>query len=288
MSRIEELKNQNPDLKIDVIELFKFLFDKPKYVELFINISKKESIFNSSRKDIKQILRDNFYISEERMINKSIFELMLIDGLLRLIGHSNYEGFTDFISYNERKLIDNTDLSKYKSFDDIKNAVSAAELKLNSKELEKQIQKLYETNEWLVLKPLSWEASKKYGYNTKWCTSAKDDSYQFYKYSRHGVLIYCLNKLNGKKVAFYKSFIDKKISFWNNEDIQIDSVETDLPHEILYIIKEQIQSCLMSNFAFFNEDEIENSKVKIIFDTATEQYNPFNHLMAYTPNPITR
>ncbi len=48
--------------------------------------------------------------------------------------------------------------------------MSLADLKMVDKEMEKQIEKLFEDEQWLVLKPLSYLASKKYGASTKWCT----------------------------------------------------------------------------------------------------------------------
>jgi len=258
MSKIEELKKQNPNLIIDFVDVIKLLLEKPKYVELKVNLSKKDKKFDSEKPYIKNNLRENFYISEEKTKDKSSIELIIINYFVEtFIGKDNYEIFYDFMSYNERKLIENNDLSKYSSFDDVRNAVAIAELKSNTKEFEKEIVKLYETNEWLVLKPLSWEASKKYGNSTKWCTAARGEYYQFYRYSKQGILIYCLNKLTGKKVAFFKE-LDNEISFWNAEDRRIDSIESGLSIDVLDIIKNEIHNCKNSNFSLFSQNEILN------------------------------
>ena len=84
-------------------------------------------------------------------------------------------------------------MSRFKSFEDLERQVSLAELRLIDKDLEKQIIKLYETNEWLVLKPMSFLASKKYGASTKWCTTQENDPDYYLRYSRRGILIYCMN-----------------------------------------------------------------------------------------------
>jgi len=259
MSKIEELKKQNLNLNINIVEVIKLLLEKPKYVELMVNLCKKDTRFDLDRVFIKDNLRSNYYISEVKIKDKSSIELMMINYFLdTFINKTNYDLFYDFISYNERKLIENNDLSKYSSFDDVRNAVAIAELKSNTKEFEKEIIKLYETNEWLVLKPLSWDSSKKYGNNTKWCTAAKNEHYQFYNYSRRGILIYCLNKLTGKKVAFFKENSDNEISFWNAEDRRIDSIESGLSMEVIDIIKNEIYNCKNSNFSLFSENEIKN------------------------------
>ena len=104
------------------------------------------------------------------------------------------------------------------------NQLSLAELKFNAKQMESQIIKLMDTDEWLVLRPLTYLASKKYGSNTKWCTTSEGNPDYFIKYSSKGVLIYCLNKKTGYKVASFYSLDknDPEFSFWNQKDDRID------------------------------------------------------------------
>ena len=78
--------------------------------------------------------------------------------------------------------------------EDVMNQISIAELKLIDKELEKLVLKLHEDEEWLIIKPLTYESSKKYGAGTKWCTAADNEDYQFYNYTNRGILIYTINK----------------------------------------------------------------------------------------------
>jgi hypothetical protein len=67
--------------------------------------------------------------------------------------------------------------------------------KLLEKNLSKEINVVYEDDEWFLLKPLTLESSVKYGYGTKWCTASKDHSEPFYEYSSRGILIYIINLL---------------------------------------------------------------------------------------------
>ena len=60
--------------------------------------------------------------------------------------------------------------------------MSLADLKMVDKEMEKQIEKLFEDEQWLVLKPLSYLASKKYGASTKWCTASDKEPDYYYRY----------------------------------------------------------------------------------------------------------
>jgi hypothetical protein len=99
--------------------------------------------------------------------------------------------------------------------------------------------------QWLVLRPLTHQAAVKYGYGTKWCTSMKHDHDYFRRYSRRGVLVYCLDKETGDKIAFFHNIdtdYDRETSFWNIKDERIDSMESGLPPYVLDIIKEQIAS----------------------------------------------
>lgn len=256
MSKIEELKKHNPNLKIDIIDVFQILTKKSKYVELLVNLFKNSKRFDGEREYLIKDLREKFYICDAKLQNKKTYELMFYLHILRETIGDNTETFQNFIEFNERKLIENNDLTKYRNFDEIINAVSLAELKSNLKEFEKEIFKLYETDEWLLLKPLSWDSAIKYGYGTRWCTSSRDEYYQFYRYSQNGILIYCINKLTGKKVAVHKDLIEKdEISFWNAEDKRIDSIFCGLPIEVLDVIKNQLLTETKTNFSYFSEKE---------------------------------
>ena len=118
--------------------------------------------------------------------------------------------------------------------------LNLAEMKVDAKQLEGEIVKIYEDDEWLLLRPLTYSASKKYGSNTKWCTTQESNSEYFIKYSSKGVLIYCINKLTGYKVASFCSLDknDPEFSFWNQKDSRIDSLQSELTEELLKTIRE--------------------------------------------------
>jgi len=82
-------------------------------------------------------------------------------------------------------------------------------------------------------------ASKKYGSNTKWCTTQSDNPEYFLKYTKKGVLIYCINKVTGYKVASFYSLEknDPEFSFWNQKDAKIDSLDSELTDELRKIIQ---------------------------------------------------
>ena len=73
------------------------------------------------------------------------------------------------------------------------------------KELKKDIDRVYEDDNWVIIRPKSHGASCYYGAGTKWCTTSKDKTF-FEKYNNQGVLYYIIKKDSGPdyKIALYK------------------------------------------------------------------------------------
>jgi|688.fasta_scaffold04568_12 hypothetical protein len=80
--------------------------------------------------------------------------------------------------------------------------------------------KIYETDDFLIIRPLTQEGSDKWGANTKWCTTGRNS--RFKEYFRRGVLIYLISKKNSRisnynKIAFYTN--------WDNHTIYTNNIE---------------------------------------------------------------
>jgi hypothetical protein len=260
MSKIEELKKQNPTLIIDVVDIIDQLLDKSKYTEMAVNLIKnKISNQNSHLEEIVNELTREYGFKKEDLKLKSNQEILNIFKVINdYFGYNNFNVIKKFIELNERKLIVNNDLTSYKTFDELELQMSLASLKLIDKEMQKQVQKLYETDEWLVVKPMSFLASKKYGANTKWCTTQENNPDYYLTYSRRGILIYCINKITGEKVAAFKNIdmsYDKETSFWNIIDNRIDSIESGLPVEVMEVIKNEFTNTKQSNWDILSDEE---------------------------------
>ena len=258
MSRIEVLKKQNPSLNFNVIDIINMLFDKTKYTEMTLNLVKNFSLSKSEFNEYVKDLVHNYKLDEHKLLSLSSIEIKILYRLINDIGHNNFLTLKKFIDYNEKNLIDNKDLTAYKTFYELELQTSLAEIKSLGKELEKQTLKLYENDEWLVLKPLSFEASKKYGSSTKWCTTQENNPEYYLRYSKRGILIYCINKKTGNKVAAFKNLdieYERETSFWNIVDIRVDSIDTDLPIEIIELIKKDFDTCFTTNWNLINADE---------------------------------
>jgi hypothetical protein len=222
-------------------------------------IKNKISNQNYQIEDIVNELTREYGFKKEDLKLKSNQEILNIFKVISdYFGYSNFNVIKKFIELNERKLIVNNDLTSYKTFDELELQMSLTSLRLIDKEMEKQVQKLYETDEWLVIKPLSFLASKKYGSSTKWCTTSEDNPEYYLKYSRRGILIYCINKISGDKVAAFKSIDDsyeRETSFWNLVDQRIDSLESGLPTEVMNIIRDEFTNTKSSNWDILSDAE---------------------------------
>jgi len=90
--------------------------------------------------------------------------------------------------------------------------------------------KILSTEDFLLVAPLTHKASCKYGANTKWCTTRKDDDEDFFDHVTSGILVYLIiknpeyqNKLNSNKFGLYRSK--------GNEGNESGLVYTDLNDE---------------------------------------------------------
>ena len=261
MSRIEELKKQNPSFNVDGIEIINQLLGKPKYTEMAINLIKYKNLQLSEgrSRDVIEELKNGFGFDVEYLISLNYLELSSIMHLISdYFGYNNFRLLKDFINLNEKKLIENNDLTTYKTFDELELQISLSSLKTIDKEMAKQVLKLYETDEWLIVKPLSYQASLKYGASTKWCTASKDSPDYYFRYSRRGILIYCINKKTGNKVGAFKNLdtgYDVETSFWNITDQRIDSMESGLPNDVLDVIRYDFFNTKESNWDILSDEE---------------------------------
>lgn len=263
MSRIDELKKQYKEFALSDLDAMKMVVPNQanKYAEMLAKLTKnhiedayfnnREGGMNSLRKEMLNILVSNYemdYAYLETLETPVLLSIYLrIDAI---IGSARAKLFLKFANLNDRGLISNNDVTSYKTFEEVEAAVSLAEMKLIDKELEKQIIKVYEDDEWLLLKPLSLEASMKYGSSTKWCTTMDSGTY-FARYSKWGILIYALNKKTGYKFASFKNLDnnrDSEFSFWNPADAKIDPLTAvEIPTNILAKVINEVRNNVISN-----------------------------------------
>jgi hypothetical protein len=259
MSRAKELKS-NPDYNINLYELFSLFSPegKSKYVETLIRIMKKTPNIEEHKKDIVDELQAQYGFQKVKLNELPTLQIVFFYKLIEtMFNSSDLKSFQKFCELNERGLIKQNDLSTYNSFEELLNSLSLAEMAADTKDMEKQIRIVFENDEWLLVRPLTYHASKKYGANTKWCTTSEGSADHFMRYAGNGVLIYCINKKNGYKVASYNSLNknDPEFSFWNQKDTRIDSMQTELTDNLLSMVKRESTLNAKTNRFLLSDDE---------------------------------
>jgi hypothetical protein len=209
MSRLDRLKEQHPELNTSVMDIIVKLDPTKtyKYTEFLV-------------KKFKEFYND--------------YDDWMIGLGMEMMGSENMESLNEFEIHAKANRIVNPDISQYKGFGDIQEAVIDAKEKVRLKELEKQVIKLYDSDEWSVVIPLSYEASKTYGAKTKWCTTQErywEDYHKTYK------LIYIQNKKTNEKYAVSRHFEDsKKIQAWMSNDDETSPMLLPLPPEVMSVV----------------------------------------------------
>lgn len=133
-----------------------------------------------------------------------------------------------------------------------------SDIKQQNKQLEKETIICFKDEQFLLLKPLSFESSRCYGSGTKWCTTMEDDKSYFYNYSKDGILLYLIDYKNpSNKWGIHKNLNDEEVSYWDILDKRKDSRQTKLPSYILDEIDKVLDE-KSSNYQFFTPEVIKN------------------------------
>ncbi len=256
MAKFKEIVENSPYWSkirfIDVINMID-ISKTNKYTEMIMRVLMNSYSYNRydkhDLKHFKESIKEILNIDTENMDTVS---LVMLQQKLELFNRQDIKMIKNFMLLNESKVLGGIDVSTVKTLDDIHHYTSLASLKSISKEFRKQVKIDYEDSDWLILRPFSFEASCKYGAGTKWCTTSESNPDQFFRYTRNGVLIYAINKKTGDKVGCFKNIDEVSSEFYNMVDIRVDSMDTNLPYNILQIIREIFQTEKQSN-KFINE-----------------------------------
>ena len=136
----------------------------------------------------------------------------------------------DFDKYQSQ--LKKKDINQYNSFIELETALKPFIEKEKEKELEKQADRIYEDNKFLVIKPKTEEASCKYGYNTKWCV-ASHSSGHFGRYTQgNQALYFIINKSNSTNQNYSKVAVHFDDSgnkrYWDTQDSPLSQREVNI------------------------------------------------------------
>ena len=216
MSKIDKLKEQHPELNVSIIDLLSKIdpSDTNKYVEFLI-------------KQIK-----NSYDYDGDNTNLSLYIIT------EIVGDVNVETLNEFDRHCKVNRIKKNDISQYKNWTEMKESVRITNESVKQKELETQVIKLLDNDEYCVVIPLSYEASKIYGANTKWCTTQEQ---HWKNYIRDYKLIYIMDKVKNDKYAVSIKTGDKsKIQGWLSDDKEVSPLTLPISSEVITLIINEI------------------------------------------------
>lgn len=261
---LKKLKEENPELNINFVDILsQYDITKTKKLTPFlVKMFKKDFIREVGDESIKTINANHINFSEIFVHNvknsDNIFlHRMLKDIIVDYLGLQNMSNVHKIVDHLNNKRISNPDITSYSDWEDLSNQISLAELSLLNKKLSKDVEVIHQDDEWLIIKPLSFLSSITYGSNTKWCTAMRHEQEYFYRYTREGILIYALNKVDGKKFAFHSNY--DGITVWDQVDRRIDSLQTTIPYDILIEIISKLDiNKNKNNAAMFSQEELSN------------------------------
>jgi hypothetical protein len=237
-----EFVNQHPHtLGLNLYTLFKYMLGNKtnKYLPLIVKELHKssEQRFTDYR-DYEEMYQENIekYDLKDTVLNSLSNKHKGIPSLLLQIMSDwiDIAKIQEFDKMLEDNLIENTDISTYKSMSDIDKQLNIAYTKKAMKEERKMVQVVMDNEEWFCVRPLTHSASIKYGAGTKWCTTMEKHIHHFNRYSQEGILIYLFNKLNSRKFGIHltsRKHNPSMISIYDELDDRIDSTVARIPLE---------------------------------------------------------
>ena len=140
----------------------------------------------------------------------------------------------DFEQYSNNLQI--KDINQYRSFqhleDALENVIQDFKGKQEDRDASKNIDRVFENDKFLVIKPKTEQASCKYGSNTKWCVTSKGSGH-FGRYTAGGQSLYfIINKAkstnkNYSKVAIHFNDVGE-LRYWDAQDSPMSQREIDV------------------------------------------------------------
>jgi hypothetical protein len=139
------------------------------------------------------------------------------------------------------------DINQYKAISSLTNIITSAEetllQKQKRKEGEGEIKKIYQDETYLILEPLTKEASCKYGKGTEWCISATQSKNYFDEYHNEGArFLFVINRKTNDKdaIAYHKNLSNIEIFNANDDEMNARYMNTKYPSEILKTINDYL------------------------------------------------
>lgn len=186
-----------------------------------------------------------------------------------------YYNFNKWMLYKSKNLITKDILAQ--DANSLFDIIEEVEENQRIKESEKEIDKIYESDRWLVIRVKSKEASCKYGKNAKWCISATKDTNRFigYGYSENNYIYFVIDKKEkiSPEDSLYKMAIlvnkkTGKYEVWDAENKELTPSQVTILNRFIPEIFESI-----GKDSKIAKDEITEEFIKhSLYDTYSLKY----------------
>ena len=170
--------------------------------------------------------------------------------------------------------LEKKDINQYGSFEELDLVLSEPRSKDEEKKMESETEKIYEDNDFIVIRPLSLPASCKYGAGTKWCVTQKNADH-FKRYTSGDQKLYFILRKKGKLgQPFYKVAVhfdsNGNTTWWDAQDrpFTIDAIN------LFKEYNEELWNYISNDFK--KHQVTLSQKVKKIFDI-NETYSTTKH-----------
>ena len=277
---IKKIKKENESVNVSLIDLMGKLdtSETKKYTQFLVKIL-KQSFDNDNKYMVKESSSRERKLDE--VLGDNTFDSWITKRLIgQLYGWDEMNLFVEFCDYMERGLTNEKDIGKYDSWDMVATEVYQAKNRDLFKKAKKQVKVVYEDDQYFCIKPLTYEASVSYGYQTKWCTASVHEQSYFYNHSRDGVLVYLIDKINNVKFGFYHN--NHQIQIYDQKDDRVDSMETGLPLELLHKLISEMKSDVKDknfNYKLFDESELKKMTMYRHEEVIVEESVPMEEMM---------
>jgi hypothetical protein len=177
-----------------------------------------------------------------------------------------YYTFNKWILYKSKNLITKDILAQ--DANSLFDIIEEVEENQRIKESEKEIDKIYDTDRWLVIRVKSKEASCKYGSNTQWCISATkgDNRFTGYGYSENNFIYFVIDKKDkvSPEDSLYKMAIlankkTDKLEVWDAEDKQLTPSQVTILNRFIPEVFDSINKDRLSALDEITEEFIKET-----------------------------
>lgn len=263
---------------IEPVSFYDIVLEEPffektgfKYLEPVIKNYYQDKNYNINDKPFTVPESRDFLIGARQSVEQLKNALQFFDV------HNSKYSFKDFGQYVNKNMMD-------KFFDETKSLRVDYDAKNQQKLAKKQSEKVYEDENLLVVKPLSYEASCFYGAGTRWCTTRKDEPTHFNTYGKTmGRLFYIIFKNKTiqdplYKVAIFFKFAPKRGNKINFDDISVYNAKDDLlpfdeKTKFLASLPNGLFETLIRNF---ENDQAKNASIKDLIQNSISEFENRN------------